>query len=886
MPNDVRQTVPPPSPRPGSLPLDHSWTEIETRLRESLHLVLVAEPGAGKTTRFPPLLLASGLIPADKKILVLEPRRLAARASALRIAQEQGWELGREVGYQVRFDNKTSLSTRLQFLTEGLLAKRLQNDPELSDVGAVILDEFHERSQHTDLALGLLFELQQLARPDLRIVVMSATLDSERVSAYLGGAPVVKVKGRTFPVDVHHSSRPLGLETGPAFLDRVAEMTLNVAEGASAREGDILVFLPGAREIRGVRERIGARVERAGFDCHELHGSLPLEEQDRAIRKTGSRLKIVLATNIAETSLTIDGVGTVIDTGLARVARVDALGFSRLSLSRISLASATQRAGRAGRQGPGHCYRLWSKLDESSMTDFEVPEILRTDLTDALLALLSQGVTEPVAFSWFERPQTTAIQAAQKTLTDLGFRNPRSGELTIDGHEALKLPLSARLARLVLEARKLNCAPLGAQLAALLSERDIVLRLSDLKQSATLQSDLVLRLQLLNREGPERVQIDRIAVANVKRVSQAIESASTRLKLAPSRFRLPKALDPDEMALRLLLLAFPDRICKRRKANEPAARMVGAKGVWLSGFSSVETADLFVALDASEPPAHLASGVRRGQNSGASSDAQITIASYVKREWIEEFFPQSIGRTANFVFDPETLSVQKQTAVSFQDLPLENAHMSRPSAEEAFPILIDAARELWKIHFLKTEALGGLFDRLRFLREHSGADEALTLALEFDSASVETRFLDEVCYNETRLHDVLSKPLEEIYLRHLPSAVSQLLAQHAPDRISVPSGSRIRVQYPEARLPFIEVRIQELFGMLTTPKIAKGRVPLTIHLLGPNYRPVQVTADLESFWRTGYQEVRKELRLRYPKHSWPEDPKHAQPEAKGRRRDN
>jgi ATP-dependent helicase HrpB len=851
------------------LPLDSAWPEIEHALREHLHLVLVAEPGAGKTTRFPPLLLASDLLPKEKKVLVLEPRRLAARASALRIAHEQGWQVGGEVGYQVRFDNKTSPRTRLQFLTEGLLAKRLQNDPELSDVGAVVLDEFHERSQHTDLALGLLFELQQLARPDLRIVVMSATLDAERVSTYLGDAPVVKVKGRTYPVDVHHSARPMGLETGPAFLDRVAEMTLNVIEGVHPREGDVLVFLPGAREIRGVRERIATRAERAGFDCLELHGSLPLEQQDRAIRRDSNRSKIVLSTNIAETSLTIDGVGTVIDSGLARVSHVDALGFTRLSLSRISLASATQRAGRAGRQGPGHAYRLWSKFDESSMIEFDIPEILRTDLTDPLLALLSQGVTDAYGFSWFERPNGTALKAAQKTLSDLGFRDAKSGELTNDGREALKLPLAARLARLVLESARVGRIELGAQLAALLSEKDIVMRLSDLKAAATIQSDLVLRLHLLNREGGDRVQVDRMAMANVKRVASAIESAAARVRVAPSKFKKLSTLDADELALRLILLAFPDRVCKRRKPKEAAARMVGAKGVWLSAFSAVETEDLFVALDAAEPPAHLVTGAKR--------DAQITVASYVERAWIEEFFPQSIGKKADFTFDSETLAVQKQTAVSFQDLPLENAHPSRPTADEAFPILIEAAKELWSVHFLKPEALGGLFDRLRFLREQ--------FALDFDVAEVEAKFLEEACYHETRLSDVLAKPLEEIFLRHLPPTTSQLLEKEAPDRISVPSGSHIRVQYPEARAPFIEVRIQELFGMTSTPKLAKNRVPLTVHLLGPNYRPVQVTNDLESFWKNGYVEVRKELRLRYPKHSWPEDPYTARPEAKGRRRE-
>ena len=856
------------------LPLDYAWPEIQEALASHINLVLVAEPGAGKTTRFPPRLLASSFIPADKKILVLEPRRLAARASAVRIAQEQNWTVGNEIGYQVRFENKTSAKSRIQFLTEGLLSKRLQNDPELKDIGAVILDEFHERSQHTDLALGLLFELQQLARPDLRIIVMSATLDAESVSSYLTDAPAIKVPGRTFPVDVFHASRPLALEAGPDFMDRVAQHVLNIAEGALKREGDLLVFLPGAREIRGVRERVTQRAERAGFDVVELHGSLPLEEQDRAIRK-GSKNKICLSTNIAETSLTIDGVGTVVDSGLARISYVDSLGFTRLSLSRISLASATQRAGRAGRQAPGLCYRLWNKLDESSMAAFETPEILRTDLTDPLLSLLSQGVTDAAGFSWFEKPNTSALLAAQKTLVDLGFRDPLTGALTPDGQEALKLPVSARLARLVLEGIRAGSGALGSRLAALLSERDVVMRASDVKQASHAESDILVRYHLLSREGGERIQVDRVAAAQVRRVAEQIEGATSRIRLAPRTGVNLKDLDQDEVALRLLLLAFPDRLCRRRKQKELSARMVGGKGVWLSQFSTVETAELFVALDSAEPPPHLL------QQTGARSDAQITIASRVEREWVEKYFPTSISRQKQIVFDAETLSVQKLTAVSFRDLALEAPHVSRPTSDEAFEVLTKACQDLFQVHFLKPEHLGGIFARLLFLKSLEGSQSD---DFAYTSPDILKPFFEEVCFGETKLSSVLEKKLDEIYLRHLPTTAYQYLETHAPAAIQVPSGSRIQIHYPEGREPYLEVRIQEIFGLRLTPRVGGGRVPIVIHLLGPNFRPVQVTSDLESFWRSGYSEVRKELRLRYPKHSWPEDPTDATPEAKGRRR--
>lgn len=861
------------TPRLIPLPLDNAWTELRQALEAHRNLVLVAEPGAGKTTRFPPALLRSGLVPDGKKILMLEPRRLAARASAGRIAEEQGWSLGNEVGYRVRFENKTSRSTRLEIVTEGLLARRLQSDPELSDIGAVILDEFHERSLHTDLAIGLLAELQSLARPDLRLIVMSATLDAEKVSSFLEDAPVVSVKGRAHPVDVHHDRAPIGLGTGPDFLDRVASVCSDLIEGRLRREGDVLVFLPGAREIRGVAERIGSIARARGFDCFELHGSLGLEEQDRAIRKIEGRSKFVLATNIAETSLTLDGVGTVVDTGLARVLRTDALGFPRLALSRISLASATQRTGRAGRQGPGLCYRLWSKIDESAFPAFEQPEIFRADLGEALLTLLSQGVRDPEAFTWFEKPDSSSLRFALATLSDLGFRDPRSGALTTDGKEALKLPLPPRPARLLLEAAKIGETTLGARLAALLTEKDPVSRGADLKRGASIESDVVLRLHLL--ESRNGHSVDRFAAANVARVAQALEAAAGRVtvsSLTPAS-RWLKGPNQDETAMRLLLASHPDRVARRRRPSEPTARLVGGKGVQLANFSAVERSELFVAIDSYEP-----AGSRGGTS--ARGDAQISIASRIEREWLEGLFGSSIAKDSKISFDPESRAVQKLTATFYRDLAIEEPHVSRPTADEALPVLLAEAEQRWDTLFAgKTgdSQLSSVFERLSFLQRE--------LAIEVSASHEQRRaFLEEVCYGATRLSDVLAKDLTEAYLRHLPDSVRGLLREEAPESIPVPTGNRMKVHYPEERAPFIEVRIQEIFGWLKSPRLARGKVPVQLHLLGPNFRPVQVTSDLESFWKNGYTEVRKELRSRYPKHSWPEDPLTAKPEAKGARR--
>ena len=850
--------------------MDEAWPEIAARLNEHRNLVLVAEPGAGKTTRFPPRLVESDLVPKDSRVLILEPRRLAARAAASRIADERNWKLGGEVGYRVRFDAKVSASTRLEFLTEGLLARRLQSDPELKGVSTVILDEFHERSQHTDLAIGLLLELQQLQRPDLRLIVMSATLDAEAVSQFLDRAPIVRVPGRTHPVKIHHANHPLMMETGPRFWDAAASVALDVCEGRLPREGDVLMFLPGAREIRGVAERIGTRVSSLGFDCVELHGSLALEDQDRAIRRAeAGRKKIVLATNIAESSLTIDGVGTVIDTGLARVVRFDAAGFSRLQVSRISLASATQRAGRAGRQGPGHCHRLWNKLDEASMPPFEIAEILRTDLTDPLLMLLGFGVSDPSSFSWFEKPPAAALRNALETLDELGFRDPKTGALTARGREALKFPLAVRPARLLLESVSQGREKLGAKLAALLSEKDIFLRSNQRSGGSHAESDVLLRLHGFDAGGPH---VDRIARQNVARVVSQLEDAARsvdRSRLASTPLDL-RGLDDDEAALRLLLLGYPDRLARRRRPSQPSARMIGGRGVQLAAFSAVEKAEFFVCLDSMETPP----GAQ-----GSRTDPSISVASRVELEWIEDAFAPFIGDSTQVRFDPESESVVSERARTFHDLPLGDPKVARPTGDEAHEPLVSACLERWETKFASHEEIAPLLERIEFLRANVAEFVEFTVG-----ADTRRAFLDEACFGEVKLSNVLAKPLGDILLRHLPAEMTRALATEAPVKMKVPSGSEIKLHYPPERAPYLEVRIQEVFGWLESPKIANGRVPVQLHLLGPNYRPVQVTSDLASFWRTGYVEVRKELRARYPKHSWPEDPLTAKAEAKGRPR--
>ncbi len=876
------------SPLSDLLPLDQHWPKIRSALESSLNLVLVAEPGAGKTTRLPPLLMKSGLIPAGKKILMLEPRRLAARAACSRIAEENLWTIGREVGYQVRFENQTSGETKLIILTEGLLTRRLQSDPTLKDVGCVILDEFHERSQHTDLALALLFELQSLERPDLRLIVMSATLDADPLSLYLGGCPIVRVPGRTFPVEIVHGRKPLSLDAGPGFIESMTETilhALDLSDSPEQRRGSLLAFLPGTREIRGVRENLLRRPGRKIFEIHELHGRLSLDDQARVLRNSSGASKVILATNIAETSVTIDGVHTVVDSGLARVVRTDECGFERVVLSRISLASATQRAGRSGRQGPGICYRLWSQIDEAAMPPFELPEIQRIDLTDAMMNLLAHGINDPMGFSWFERPLGRSLKDALLVLEDLGFREPQTGRLTEIGREAMKFPLPARPARLVIEALKYDRLRLGARLAALLSERDIVTSAFDLKRTAALESDLLLRLHILEsgRDGGDFGSVSGgvsggasgSAGANIRRVADAIESAGRRVDRAHVGKALPSwsELSDDDLALRLLLAAFPDRICRRRRPREPAARMVGGRGVTLARQSVVESAEFFLALATMEQP-------RSFVSASASNDALISLASKIERDWIEVLFPKALGQKSELVFDEGSESVQKQTRKLFRDLPLGEAHRDKPNSEEAHGLMIQVVRARWTILSERNEDLSKIFSRLKFLKENFPG-EAWG---EISDDEVLPPVLDELVFGKLKLSEVAAQALDEIYLRHLPDWTRRLLSSEAPEALTVPSGSRIRIHYPQGRAPYLEVRIQEIFGLRESPRLARGAVAIVFHLLGPNYRPVQVTSDLKSFWQTGYGEVRKELKSRYPKHSWPEDPLTGIPEAKGRRR--
>ncbi len=852
-----------------SLPFDDSWTAIERALKDHRNLVVVAEPGAGKTTRLPPGLIDRKL--ATKKVAVLEPRRIAARAAALRIHDERAllppnerlleWKFRTDVGYTVRFDNQATDSTRLCFYTEGLFLKTLNKNPLIADFDTVILDEFHERSRFTDLAISALKELQALERPDLRIIVMSATIDAQKISKFLAiedtPAPIIQVPGRTFPVSIFHSNTPLKLTTDRQWLESTAKEIRDIAIKRCRRSDDLLVFLPGVGEIRRLREIFGDdRGLSEIFEIYELHGSLTLDEQSKVLQRSATaKRRLILATNIAETSLTLEGVGAVIDTGLERTSFADKLGFSSLVLTRISMASATQRSGRAGRTGPGESYRLWSKLDENSFRPFAEAELRRADLTDTLLEVASIGIPSPRTFDWFDPPENEKLELAIATLKDLSAFD-QNERLTDIGRAMIATGLPARAARLYVEGQRLQCRPLAAALAALLSEKDFLLdRDSGLSKYAS-ECDLHLRLMLLEQSSGG-LRIDRVALATVKRVTESLAGA-THLKLTEHW--------DDETVARLLLSAFPDRVARRRKPQSPQCRLVGGKGVEIHASSTVRDSELLFAL--------------RGDASLAKTtgDAQITMASRLEAEWLKKWRAPEVANKTSVVFDQDSLSVYGLRATHYRDLPLETGHRDGALSEDASQLLKTEFLARSDV-FQELEPLRTFRDRLQLLDPHRPSDDSIQRSWQMTA--------DEVLYGKKSLKEFFeadgAQELADIWERNFATVEPGFaadLVRLAPDYFRAPTGNRFRIHYPPNRSPFVEVRLQELFGIKENPKI--GDKPLTFHLLGPNYRPVQVTSDLVGFWKGSYFEVKKEMRARYPKHSWPDDPMQAAPVAKGR----
>jgi ATP-dependent helicase HrpB len=823
-----------------TLPIDAYVPAITASLAQRPNLVLVAEPGAGKTTRLPAALLEAPFARGGQ-VLVLEPRRLAARMAARRIASELGEEVGERVGYVVRFERKVSARTRVVFLTEALLTRRLLDDPELRGVSCVVLDEFHERSLHTDLGLALLRALQRGPRPDLRIVVMSATLDADKVAAFLD-APIVNVPGRTYPVTVTHLERPDERRLEEQVAGAVRKLCVNELDG------DVLVFLPGAAEIRRAEQSCAALVSAFNIELATLHGDLPPAQQDRAVSagRAGKR-KVVLSTNIAETSLTLEGVVAVVDSGLARIAGHSPWsGLSTLTTGKISQASAIQRAGRAGRVRAGSCVRLYTKPDFDTRARFETPELAKSDLCSVELTLRALFGGLP-ALAWFEPPPEAARTHAVELLSRLGALD---GErLSALGKALLGLPVHPRLARVGLALSERGFNEEAALLVALLSERDVRLGQRAFGNARghdkVGESDLIARLDAIESVGGDRSaealrrnELDPGAVQAVWR---------TRDQLARTFASVPRSLDePFERAVLVsTLLGYPDRVGKRRAKNAAEIVLSGGGSASLAPASVVKEAELVVAVEAEE----------RGRG------ALVHAASAVEAEWLLEYFPERVRSERTVSFAGERIEVSE--ALLYDALVLDVSKRQATPSPDVAQVLAKAALARGAAAPWDVDAVEDLRRRVDFAAKHG---------LKGGPLDVEAALILH-CADKVSFEDLRADPFEHALSRQIDSRLSEL----APSRVKLRQGRELTVHYELDRPPWVESRLQDFFGLLDGPRV--GGEPVVLHLLAPNMRPVQVTTDLRGFWDRHYATVRKELMRRYPRHSWPDDPRTAEPPA-------
>ena len=817
------------------LPIDDILGELRAALERSHGVVLQAPPGAGKTTRVPLALLDAAWL-GDRKIIMLEPRRVAARAAAQYMARSLGEDAGGTVGYRTRLDTRVGPRTRIEVVTEGILTRMIGTEPSVDEYGLVIFDEFHERSLHADLGLALALESQAILRPDLRLLVMSATLDGERVSRLMGEAPVVSSAGRSFPVELRYASRQ---EDG-RIEGRVARA---VRDALAHDEGDVLVFLPGAGEIRRVEEQL------TGSDgvIVPLHGNLTPEQQDRALRPDqGGRRKVILATSIAETSLTIDGVRVVIDAGLSRVPRFSArTGMTRLETVRVSRASATQRAGRAGRQAPGVAYRLWTEPEQAGLVPHHDAEIRDADLAPLALALAAAGM-DPSSMRWLDAPPGAHLAQARQLLRQLEAIDD-AGRITSHGRELAALALHPRLGHMLVGSRALNASALACDLAALVEERDVLRG-----EGGPADPDLRTRVDLLaQRQVPPFVGGGRVARDALERIRTHAHALRRQLGVRDER------TGSSEVGL-LLALAYPDRIAQRRPGTARFL-MRNGRGAALATAHALADAEFIVATDLDD----------RG------AESRIFLAAPVTREEIEEHLASQVTTEELVSWNDATARVESRKLRRLGAIVLAEGQLRDPDPALVARAMAEGVTRAGPESIPWGDGFTRLRERLAFLHRTDPdgwpdvGDTVLAQRLEHWLAAQAGRVRS--------MDDLRRIDFAALLLADLSWQQRQALDAEAPTHLEVPSGSRLPIDYADPAAPVLAVRLQEMFGLAETPRIARGRVPLTLHLLSPAHRPVQVTRDLGGFWRSSYHDVRKDLRGRYPKHPWPEDPLAAPP---------
>jgi len=890
-----------------SLPIWEIHSQIVESLRSGNRLILSAPTGSGKTTQVPQMLLQSGLL-GDGQVVILQPRRLAARLLAARVAQELGVQLGREVGYQIRFENVTSRETRIRFVTEGVLLRQMIDDPQLTGISALLFDEFHERHLYGDITLARALDVQESSRPDLRLAVMSATLDADLLAQYLAerraparlddardsrraetvlGAPKLSVlssAGRVFPVEIKYEADPTYNDKRPVWDQAADAFSRYVNSGG---KGDVLMFMPGGFEISQTIEAIRHVNESRGFILLPLHGELSPKDQDAAVARYGQR-KVVVSTNVAETSLTIDGVRVVIDSGLARIPRFDAnRGINTLLVEKISQSSADQRAGRAGRTAPGTCMRLWSRDEHAHRPAQELPEIKRLDLAEVVLTLKAAGVENLRKFRWLEPPDEKSLEHAEELLLDLGALHRRTGvapvsnqktaqadqevgdrrdacpTITEVGRKMLAFPVHPRYARMLLAAQEYGCVYQACLVAALTQGRDLLLRNIG-RETSSLREDLLG--EKASSDFWILIRAWSYALNNQFRLDACrklgIHSVTARQvgPLFDQFLRIAKAegLDvtqreiKDEALQKCLLIGFSDRVAHRLDQGTLRCELVHNRRGVLARESVVQHAPLFVAAE-----------VREVEGKDKELNTILSLATAIEASWLQEIFPEDIEAELKVLFDSTQKRVVAAELSRFRGLALSAKRIEPPPADAAARLLAD-------------EVVAGNLVLKEW--DHNVEQWILRLNLlskwcpEFELPPItdadRRHLIEQLCHGAFGYKDIKDRDVKPVVKSWLSHAQQELLDKHAPERLSLANGRTPKVSYEAGNPPHIALRIQELYDVTQTPRIALGRVPVLVHILTPGMKPVQVTQDLASFWREQYPKLKSELQRRYPKHEW------------------
>jgi ATP-dependent helicase HrpB len=824
-----------------SLPIERVLPDLERAFAGDRNVVLTADPGAGKTTRVPIFLLSLPFM-AGQRLIMLEPRRLAAQRAAAYMAQQLGEHTGESVGYRIRGDVSVGKATRIEVVTEGILTRMLQSTPDLPGAGLVIFDEFHERSIHADLGLALTLDVQRHLRNDLRILIMSATLDGSAVSDILGQAPVIRSEGKVFPVATHYLTRPAHGQTEALVVSTVMRVL-------GTDTGDLLVFLPGQREIR----RVASQLEGAGLPSdvtvHMLFGDAPSGQQQAALSPASAgKRKVILSTSIAETSITIDGVRVVVDAGLSRIPRFDPRrGMSGLITSRVSKAGADQRRGRAGRQGPGVCYRLWTQEEDLLLSAFNPPEILSSDLAPLALELARWGDPDGRTLSFLDPPPPPHLSQARALLARLGALD-REGKLTPHGKAMAGLPLHPRLAHMLIRGNELGLGALACDLAALLEDRD------PLRGERDVDIDLQLRLHFLYKE------------------KSGDRSLRERIRIQAGRLRRLLSLEDRETAEDksgiLLALAYPERIGKRRGEEGRQYQLSGGTGAVLPP-GSLLARERYLAI---------------GDVEGTGNEVRVYLAAPVSEEELYEAFADELETEDEVVWDEKLESVVARRTTKLGSILLSESGLKPPNVRIR-SAMVGGILSLGLDALPWTQNALSLRIRSEWLRQHDLVETDWPDLSEQNLRETLDHWLGPYLEGMTRRAQLQQLDLGNILRGMFSFRQIQEMDRLAPTHLIVPTGSRIRVQYETGERPILSVRIQEMFGEHATPTVGGGRISVLLHLLSPASRPLAVTQDLHSFWKNVYPEVRKEMRGRYPKHYWPENPAEAKPTRKtGRKR--